>query len=146
MIRCSPFPGPHYSSRTSGYLRGCSWKRCQTQIQGYVGRFRSTGKTKMRTLEEFDASDTSSTTKSSPTSNQNNIEPLGKSLCTSVLIFNMLNFAFNKKKLQVIMPKGKNRTHLVNKQSPGPGWSVMTQTMELSNRGFKITMVNVLEF
>lgn len=53
----------------------------------------------MRTLEKFDASDTSSTTKSSPTSNQNNIEPLGKSLCTSVPNIQYVKFRFQQKKI-----------------------------------------------
>ena len=97
----------------------------------------------MRTLEEFDASDTSSTTKSSPTSNQNNIEPLGKSLCTSVPNTQYVKFCFQQKITSHHAQRQEQNASEVNKQSPGPEWN-MTQTMELSNRGFKITMINVL--
>lgn len=97
----------------------------------------------MRTLEEFDASDNSSTTKSSPTSNQNNREPLGKSLCTSVPNIQYVKFGFQEKIMSHHAQRQEQNTSEVNKQSQGPGWN-MIQTLELSNRGFEITMIDVL--
>lgn len=75
----------------------------------------------MRTLEEFDASDNSSTTKSSPTSNQNNREPLGKSLCTSVPNIQYVKFGFQEKIMSHHAQRQEQNTSEVNKQSQGPG-------------------------